>query len=237
MLLWIVHAARSKIWLAAMSHYVARALGGWLRLQRVFSASRKQYGVCPTWTLLVTRAKCAADVAKAHSWQSGRIHQSIGLVCTWVQMAEKNGSCNQQPAGKSNTVLMQVSLSEGESLFRALWQTASVWAVSIAFLVFTNSRDTTKNSLCLATTTRQKTIRQIWRERSTEREIREKQASASRIQIPPVKLCWAAVSPQCLSRHSWEYQEAHRSIQSGFKTLSYAVHPVASVFRPWCEYR
>lgn len=90
----------------------------------------------------------------------------------------------------------------GESRFRALWQTASVWAVFIAFLVFTNSRDTTKNSLCLATTTRQKTIRQIRRERSTEREIREKQASASRIQIPPVKLCWAAVSPQCLSRHS-----------------------------------
>lgn len=143
----------------------------------MFSASRKQYGVCPTWTLLVALVKRAADVAKTHSCELSRIHQSIGFVWKKLQMGEKP---EQQPARMLNPVFMWVKLIFlGESHFRALWQTASVWALSVLPYSFSSPKNTsviTTNNLCLATRTGQKTIKhiwQIWSKRSTEWETKE----------------------------------------------------------------
>lgn len=99
---------------------------GRVRLRCAFGASRKQYGVCSTWTVLAALAKRAADVAKTHSCESSRLHQSIGFVSARVQMAEKT----------EVATTLAVKYSVYHYYLRALWQKASVWALSVASLLF-----------------------------------------------------------------------------------------------------
>lgn len=160
-----------------------------MRLHRVFSASRKQYGFCPTWTLLVTLAKCAADVAKSHSWHSGRVHRRIGLVCTGVQMAEKNGSRNQQPAGKSNTVLMRVHLSVGK-VASGCSDKQPLFELSPSLSQSLRTAEIQQKTACVWRRQPGRKLYGRYEGKDQQRgRLEEKQASASRIQIPPVKLC------------------------------------------------